>query len=117
MDDKVTVTADDVGEMPSRIVEAVGTTSPLGRGSRGKLIELAMAQAGLDIQKKCEEIWASDLPVEEKNAKIAEISNTEALKAAKLAYRDRAKVVYAEMEAAEAAKAAAAAEAAKQAKE
>lgn len=79
--------------MKSTIVEAVGT-SVGGSGGKGlgAQIEAAMAQVIHDISAESEAIWNDPLlPIEEKNAKLAELNAPENVKVRKLEVRDKLK--------------------------
>lgn len=70
------------------IVEAVGVAT---HGKKASDIQDAMADAVIAIQAECERIWNSDLPLEERQAKIDRIRSPEAIRAAMLAARTEVK--------------------------
>src|SRR5688572_21488234 len=81
--------------VPVRVVEAVGTTSPLGRGVRGRTIEAAMSDAVNQVSKECEAIQARDgLSDEEKAKQIAELSSQDNIRKRKLEAREKVKADY-----------------------
>lgn len=73
------------------IVEAVGTAVGTGKANDSKLIQAVMNQVILDIQAECERIWATSMPLEEKNARIDAIRNPTAMREAMLAARANVK--------------------------
>lgn len=74
------------------IVAAVGSSSPLGRGQRGAMIEMAMSQAVDKASEEARAIWEqTDISQEEKQRRIEAIMNPDAIRARKLAAREDAK--------------------------
>lgn len=75
-----------------RIVSAVGTSSPLGRGARGKMIEEAMSQAVYAAEQEVKAIWEdTSLPEEVRRERVAAIMSHDSIRERKLAARERAK--------------------------
>lgn len=68
-----------------KIVAAVGSATATAK--RGNPIEELMAQEVLKASAEAEEIWKSDIPIEEKNNKIAAIMSDDAIRARKLKAR------------------------------
>lgn len=77
------------------IASAKGSTSPLGRGARGNMIEQAMAEAVNAASEEARAIWEDPaIEEEEKRHRIAEIMNDDAIRARKLAARAAAKAAH-----------------------
>lgn len=74
------------------IVAAAGSTSPIGRGYRGNLIEQAMAAAVHTASEEARAIWEDPaIEMEDKRQRIAAIMSDDAVRARKLAARVAAK--------------------------
>ena len=76
------------------IVSATGSTSGLGIGVRGQLIEEAMSKAVYAAEKEAQAIWEdTSLPEEERREKVAAIMSPDAIRERKIAARAAAKVM------------------------
>lgn len=83
-----------------KIVSAVGSTSPLGRGVRGNMIEHVMNQAVHAASAEAKAIWEqTDIELEEKQKRIAAIMDPQAILKRKLDARQKAKDEYRALEA------------------
>ncbi len=82
----------------AKVVAATGSTSSLGRGVRGKMIQDAMAGVVGELEKQAQKIWSNpDLSLEKKQAKINHLMSPENVLAEKMKARKLAKAAHDEL--------------------